>query len=275
MSSSSNAEFAYVRDLVKNAVAIALGPEREYLMEARLAPIAEHEGFTCVSELVRSLTGKTAGDLHWKVIEAMTTNETSFFRDIKPFEALRHKVLPQLIQNREKEKQISVWCGACSTGQEPYSLSILLREHFPILHGWKVKILATDISNDVLQKAQRGRYTQLEVNRGLPAQLLIKHFRKEGTEWQISDAIRSMVEFRRVNLIGSWPPMPNVDIVLLRNVLIYFPVETKTQILRNMRRILRPDGYLFMGTAETTVNLAVQYDSETHQTVTYYRPSPS
>ncbi len=272
---STNAEFAYVRDLVKNAVAIALGPEREYLMEARLAPIAEQEGFTCVTELVRSLTGKTSTDLHWKVIEAMTTNETSFFRDIKPFEALRNKVLPQLIQNREKERQVSVWCGACSTGQEPYSLSIMLREHFPVLQNWKIKILATDISNDVLRKAQSGRYTQLEVNRGLPAQLLIKHFRKEGTEWQISDAIRNMVEFRRVNLIGTWPPMPNVDIVLLRNVLIYFPVETKTQILRNMRRILRPDSYLFMGTAETTVNLQVQYDPESYQTVTYYRPSPN
>jgi chemotaxis protein methyltransferase CheR len=151
----------------------------------------------------------------------------------------------------------------------------MLREHFPVLQNWKIKILATDISNDVLRKAQSGRYTQLEVNRGLPAQLLIKHFRKEGTEWQISDAIRNMVEFRRVNLIGTWPPMPNVDIVLLRNVLIYFPVETKTQILRNMRRILRPDSYLFMGTAETTVNLQVQYDPESYQTVTYYRPSPN
>ena len=270
-----NAEFAYVRDLVKSAVAIALGPEREYLMEARLSPIAEQEGFTTVSELVRSLTGKNSTDLHWKVIEAMTTNETSFFRDIKPFEALRHKVIPELIQNRQKEQQISVWCGASSTGQEPYSLCIMLREHFPAMLNWKIRVLATDIASDVLRKAERGRYTQLEVNRGLPAQLLIKHFRKEGTEWQINENIRKMVEFRRVNLIGDWPPMPSADIVLLRNVLIYFPVETKTQILRNMRRILRPDGYLFMGTAETTVNLAVKYDPETYQTVTYYRPSPT
>jgi chemotaxis protein methyltransferase CheR len=273
MLSTAN-EFSYVCDLVKNAAAISLDAKREYLMEARLSPLARKEGFPSVSEMIQKLRTAAGGELHWKVVEAMTTNETSFFRDVKPFDALRQVVIPHLIEARQSERRLNLWCAASSSGQEPYSLAILLRESFPVLQSWNISILASDISSEMLDKAKRARYTQLEVNRGLPASLLIKYFTKQGGEWQISDKIRQMVEFRRINLSERWPYMPPIDLVMLRNVMIYFPVETKKMILRGMRQIMRPDGYLFLGTAETTINLDAAYTSESFNKVSYYRPSP-
>lgn len=272
MSSPTN-EFEYLRELVKTTAAIAIDSQREYLMESRLSPVAQKEGFPSVSALIARLRSQREGDLHWKVVEAMTTNETSFFRDVKPFEALRKIVLPQLIQARQSERKLSIWCGASSSGQEPYSLAILLREHFPALLGWNVRIIATDICNEMLDKAKKGVYTQLEVNRGLPANLLVKYFKRNGTEWTLDEGIRKMVEFRRVNLAGPWPYMGAVDLVMLRNVMIYFPVETKKQILKGIREILRPDGFLFLGTAETTISLDASYKNEIYENVSYYRPA--
>src|SRR6202140_4502260 len=192
MSSRAN-EFSYLCELVKNTTAIALDAQREYLMEARLSSIAQREGFNSVSELITRVRGGSSTQLQWKVVEAMTTNETSFFRDVKPYEALRQVVIPALIKARQNERKLSIWCAACSSGQEPYSISMMLREHFPELQNWKVTILATDIATEVLEKSKNGRYTQLEVNRGLPANYLVKYFKKDGVEWEVDENIRTMV----------------------------------------------------------------------------------
>jgi len=270
--SSRASEFSYLCELVKTSTAISLDSQREYLMEARLATIAQREGFASVSELLNRVRAGGSTQLQWKVVEAMTTNETSFFRDIKPFEALRQVVVPTLMKARQAERKLSIWCAACSSGQEPYTIAMMLREHFTELQNWKVTILATDIATDMLDKSKSGRYTQLEVNRGLPANYLIKYFKKDGVDWQIDESIRKMVDIRRMNLSVAWPLMPPIDLVMLRNVMIYFPVETKKQILKNMRSVLRPDGYLFLGTAETTINLDVNFTCESFKNVSYYRP---
>jgi chemotaxis protein methyltransferase CheR len=272
MSSRAN-EFSYLCELVKNSTAIALDSKREYLMDARLSPVAQQEGFRTVSELITRVRTGASQQLQWKVVEAMTTNETSFFRDVKPFEALRQIIIPSLIQAQQSERKLSIWCAACSSGQEPYSIAMMLREHFPELASWKVSILATDIATEVLEKSRQGRYTQLEVNRGLPANYLVKYFKKDGGDWQIDDSIRKMVEVRRMNLSVAWPLMPVMDIVMLRNVMIYFPVETKKQILKGMRSVMRPDGYLFLGTAETTINLDAAFTCESFKNVSFYRPA--
>jgi chemotaxis protein methyltransferase CheR len=270
--SSRASEFSYLCELVKTSTAISLDSQREYLMEARLATIAQREGFASVSELLNRVRAGGSTQLQWKVVEAMTTNETSFFRDIKPFEALRQVVVPTLMKARQSERKLSIWCAACSSGQEPYTIAMMLREHFTELQNWKVTILATDIATDMLDKSKSGRYTQLEVNRGLPANYLIKYFKKDGVDWQIDESVRKMVDIRRMNLSVAWPLMPPIDLVMLRNVMIYFPVETKKQILKNMRSVLRPDGYLFLGTAETTINLDVNFTCESFKNVSYYRP---
>jgi chemotaxis protein methyltransferase CheR len=267
-------EMAFLCELVKERSAIALDPRREYLMEARLATIARQAGLKTVSDLIACLRAGGQPDLQWKAVEAMTTNETSFFRDIKPFEAMKQTILPALIKAREKERRISIWCGACSTGQEPYSLCMMLREHFPALQGWNISFLATDICSEVLERARQGIYSQLEVNRGLPAHLLLKYFKKTGDQWTIDSGIRKMVSFQRMNLAAPWPPMGSLDVIMLRNVMIYFPAETKKQILKNIRQVLRRDGYLFLGTAETTINLDPTYVCESYDLISYYRPGP-
>jgi len=245
----------YFRDLILTRSAIVIEPEKDYLLLARLEPIAKEEGLTSLEELTQKLRTTPSGELHKKVVEALTTNETSFFRDVHPFEALTDHVLPTLLEQRDNSKALSFWCGASSSGQEPYTISMILREHFPQLATWDVKFVATDISTQMLNKCREGKYSQLEVNRGLPAQLLIKYFDKKGMGWRIKEDLRNMIEFRELNLAGTWPLLPKMDIVFLRNVLIYFDIEMKKDILRKIREVLKPDGYLFLGGAETTLNL--------------------
>jgi chemotaxis protein methyltransferase CheR len=266
-------DFGYIRDLVHQRAAIVIEPGKEYLVESRLSTVARDEGFGSLDLLVADLRAKPANGLHRKVIDAMTTNETTFFRDVHPFEALRLHVLPELIERRVAQRQLSIWCAACSTGQEPYTVAMIIREHFPTLADWDVRILGTDLSQDVLERARQGRYTQLEVNRGLPATYMVKHFRKEGTEWQISDAVRQMVEYRELNLIEPWNCIPLVDVVLMRNVLIYFDVATKKTILGKVRQILRPEGSLLLGGAETTMNLDDTYQRVPMGKAVCYRPA--
>jgi chemotaxis protein methyltransferase CheR len=251
----NQAHFDYFRTLLRQRSGIVLEDEKKYLVETRLSAVAQREGLASVEDLLAKLQAAPRNGLHEQVIDAMTTNETSFFRDGQPFEALRQEVLPELLQRRARARQLSIWCAAASTGQEPYSLCMLLREHFPALASWNVRILATDLSRAALDRAQQGLYSQVEVNRGLTTRLLGKYFDKRGLEWQLSGDVRRMVEFRQLNLLDPWPTSPPVDIVLLRNVLIYFDVETKKQILVRVRRILRPDGFLFLGGAETTHHL--------------------
>jgi len=248
-------DFEFIRDLVRVKAGIVLDPGKEYLVESRLAPLARKEGFRSLSELVAGLRCRSANGLHYKVVEAMTTNETTFFRDHQPFELLRTKVLPEVVARRGAGRNISIWCAASSSGQEPYSIAMLLREHFSFLATWRVDFIASDISQEMLARTRQGRYSQLEVNRGLPAAYLVKYFRKEAGEWQVRDDLRQMLSLREINLAEPWPYLPPLDIVFMRNVLIYFSVESKKEILGRVRKLLKPDGYLFLGGAETTLNL--------------------
>lgn len=261
-----------MRKLVLEKSAIVLEAEKSYLVEARLVPVARREGFPSLSALIAKV--RTCGShdvLVKKVVEAMTTNETSFFRDFHPFEALKRDILPTLIQARANERKLSIWCAASSSGQEPYSTCMLLRESFPQLATWQITFYATDLSSEILNRAKEGIYSQLEVNRGLPAPLLVKYFTKVGAEWQIREDLRKMIDFRIVNLVESWPLMPPLDIVFIRNVLIYFDVETKRQILGNIRRRLRPDGILMLGSAETTLNIDENFQRVQFEKTSYYR----
>ncbi len=248
----SPADFDLIRGLVRRQSAIVLEQDKHYLIETRLQMLAKTDGFPSVDHLMAEVR---AGKRHARVVEAMTTNETSFFRDLLPFEAFRKLVLPELMNNRAGQRRLQIWCAACSTGQEPYSLAMLLREHGPSLKDWKLQLLASDLSTNVLERAKQGIFNQLEVNRGLPAPLLLKYFRKDGAQWLLKDEIRQLVQFQQLNLIGPWPVLPEMDVVFLRNVLIYFDVDVKRQILARVRRLLRPDGFLFLGGAETTLNL--------------------
>ena len=249
-------DFHYVRQLVQDQSAIVLDDGKEYLVEARLAPVAEREGVGSVAELIgRVRTGRAS--LREDVVAAMTTNETSFFRDLHPFEALRQTLLPEILA-ASGGRSLSLWSAAASTGQEAYSLALLVAEHFPGVP--QVTILGTDLSRDVLARAESGRFTQMEVNRGLPAAMLVKHFVRSGREWQLAPRIRAMVTFRQLNLTRPLPPLPPMDVVFLRNVLIYFDRATRARVLRAVAGVLRPSGYLFLGGAETTHGIDDNYE---------------
>ncbi len=264
-------EFNYVRRLVLEHSAIVLEEDKGYLVESRLLPLARREGFASLDRLVQRLQTEPFNGLHRQTVEALTTNETSFFRDFHPFEALRKFVLPDLMSRRAAQRELRVWCAASSSGQEPYSLAMLIRENFPHLANWKLHILATDISTDILARAREGRYSQLEVNRGLPATLLVKYFQKRGYDWYLCDDIRRMVDYQALNLADPWPSLPSLDLVLLRNVLIYFGMETKKAVLSKVRKILKPDGYFFLGAAETTFSIDDSYERVQFERATCYR----
>lgn len=261
----SPTDFQYVSTLVRQKSAIVLEVEKSYLLEARLTPLARAEGFASLDAMIALMRAQPLNGLHRKVVEAMTTNETSFYRDLHPFEALKSVVIPEVMKRRATERRLNIWCAACSSGQEPYTVAMTLMEHFPQLASWTVKITATDLSGEMVAKSRAGKYGQIEVNRGLPAHLLVKYFEKKGMEWQVKPEVQRWCEFRELNLIESWGPLPAMDVVFLRNVLIYFDVETKRAILGNVRKVLQPWGYLFLGGAETTINLGdvferVQFD---------------
>jgi chemotaxis protein methyltransferase CheR len=267
----SPTEFNFIRRLVLEQSAIVLEEDKGYLVESRLLPLARREGFPSLNLFVQKLQVEPLQALHRRAVEAMTTNETSFFRDFHPFETVKKLVLPDLIARRSAEKELSIWCAASSSGQEPYSLAMLIRENFPTLASWKVRILATDLSTDILARASEGRYSQLEVNRGLPASLLVKYFQKRDCDWYLRDDIRNMVEYKVVNLANAWPFLPFMDIVMIRNVLIYFGVETKKEILAKVRRVLKRDGYFFLGAAETTLNLDESFERVQFEHAVCYR----
>jgi chemotaxis protein methyltransferase CheR len=190
-----------------------------------------------------------------KVVDALTTNETSFFRDIHPFEVFKNHVAPEIIKKQASAREINIWCGASSSGQEPFSIAMTLRNHFPQLGNWKINFLSSDISVEMLERCKRGVYSQLEVNRGLPAQMLVKFFERQGTEWKVKDDLLKLIEFKQINLAVPLPVFPRVDVVFLRNVLIYFDIQTKRQVLERIRSRMKPDAFLFLGAAETTLNL--------------------
>jgi chemotaxis protein methyltransferase CheR len=264
-------EFDFIRGLVQEQSAIVLERDKVYLAETRLSALARREGFGSVNDIVAHLRFRPDNGLKCKVLEAMATTETSFFRDCHPFESLRQVVIPELLRQRAAQRCLYIWSGACSSGQEPYSLAMLLLDSFPALAGWTVRILATDMSNEMLDRARQGVYSQLEVSRGLPARLLARFFQQQGTEWRIHEEVRRLVEFRPMNLIGPWPALPYLDMVLLRNVLIYFDLPTKKMILTKIGQVLRPGGYLFLGGAETTLNIDDRFERIQFERSSYYR----
>jgi chemotaxis protein methyltransferase CheR len=251
----TDAEFTYISDIVRTRSAIVLEPGKEYLVEARLAPLVRELGLSSIGDLVAKLRQPSGVLLAERVTEAMTTNETSFFRDVAPFQALRTTVLPEVIKARAAQRRLRVWCAASSSGQEPYSIAMTIADGFPELSSWDVQIIATDLSATMVERGRSGLYKALEVNRGLPAPLLVKYFTKVGVDYQLKPEICSMVQFSELNLIGAWPAFPTFDVVFLRNVLIYFDVDTKRTIIGRVKHLLAADGYLFLGAAETTMNI--------------------
>jgi chemotaxis protein methyltransferase CheR len=246
--------FDYVRDLVHRESAIVLTPGKEYLVEARLLPLAKKAGAADVSSYVSTLQMRRDRGQQQLVVEALTTNETSWFRDAEPFAVLQNSVVPEILRSRTDDRCLRVWSAASSSGQEAYSIAMQLADQLRPT-GWRCEILGSDLSEEMLERARKGRYSQLEMNRGMPAPSLVRHFRRAGAEWEISPELRSMVSFRRINLAGPLPVLPRFDVVFLRNVLIYFDTATKRDILRRVRGVMRPDGYLVLGGAETTLGV--------------------
>jgi len=265
--------FNYISDLVRSKSAIVLDKGKDYLVESRLVPVALECGFDTLEKLVAELRKSNSQSLVKKVVEAMTTNETSFYRDLHPFQALKATVLPELIERRGKERTLSIWSNACSSGQELYSIAMLIKENFSELASWKLKLIGTDLSSKILERAKSGVFNQTEMNRGLPMQLLLKYFTKDGVQWRIAEEIRNMIDVQALNLIEPFPSsMQKMDVVFLRNVLIYFSPEMKTSILNKVHASLAKDGYLFMGNAETIVNLNVKFEKQLIGNAVCFRP---
>jgi chemotaxis protein methyltransferase CheR len=248
-------DYDFLRKLVKERSGLVLSADKQYLVESRLLPVARKAGLAGLSELVQRLKGMNAQSLAVEVVEAMMTNESFFFRDKLPFEHFRNTIMPTLMAARGAQRRVRIWCAAASTGQEPYSLAICLKEMGPLLAGWKIDILATDLSNEVLEKAKAGIYSQFEVQRGLPIQMLVKYFAQVGETWQVAPEIRAMVQYRPFNLLNDFAGLGMFDIVFCRNVLIYFDQQTKVGVLDRVARSVERDGYLLLGAAETVVGL--------------------
>ena len=251
----SATEFEFFQKLVIKSSGIVLESGKEYLVESRLAAVVRENSLPSIAVLIQKLQASSMDPLHKKVTEAMTTNETSFFRDQHPFDALRKSVIPALLTKRSATRKLNIWCAAASSGQEPYTIAMTMFEAIPMLKDWTISFVSTDLASHMIQRCKAGRYSQLEINRGLPAPLMVKYFRKDGLEWQIDEKLRSQIDFREMNLLNAWPKFAPLDIVFIRNVLIYFDAPTKKEIFRKIRSVLQPDGYLFLGGAETTMNL--------------------
>jgi len=247
-------DYEYLRKLLKDRSGLDLSADKQYLIESRLLPLSRKAGMASISELVQKMKGGSA-DITTQVVEAMTTNETFFFRDKVPFDHFRDSIMPEILQARASRKTLRIWCAAGSTGQEPYSLAMCLKEMGAALSGWRVEILATDLSQEVLEKSKAGIYSQFEVQRGLPIQMLVKYFKQTGELWQINADIRAMVQHRQLNLLHDFSQLGVFDVIFCRNVLIYFDQDTKINIFNRLAKATEPDGFLVLGAAETVVGL--------------------
>jgi chemotaxis protein methyltransferase CheR len=254
----SQAEFTFVSQLVRKEASIVLAPGKEYLVEARLIPVARAVGSPGVTEFLADLQRRPNPANQRKIIDALTTNETSWFRDREPFAALTDVVLPELVKARASTRKVRIWSAASSSGQEAYSLAITMQERLP--PGWNYEIMGTDISTEMVKRAEAAEYSQVEVNRGLPAAQLVQYFERAGAHWRITPQLRRNVSFRLMNLTTPLPAMQPFDVIFLRNVLIYFDVAVKRTVLQNVARLLRPDGWLFLGAAETTIGIDDNYE---------------
>jgi chemotaxis protein methyltransferase CheR len=248
-------DYDYLRKLLRERSGLVLSADKQYLVESRLLPVARKAALAGLTDLVQRLKGPNSEQFAIEVVEAMTTNESFFFRDKLPFEHFCDTIMPAMINQRAAQRRIRIWCAAASTGQEPYSLAMCLKEMGSLTAGWRIEIVATDLSNEVLEKAKAGIYSQFEVQRGLPIQLLVKYFSQVGDAWQIAPDIRAMVQYRSLNLLGDFAHLGVFDVVFCRNVLIYFDQETKSGVLERIARITDRDGYLVLGAAETVIGL--------------------
>jgi chemotaxis protein methyltransferase CheR len=252
-------DFAFFTKYIYDQTGLVLGPDKMYLIESRLAPLARKYNVANIDLLVGQLRSARTNDLQRDIVDAMMTNESFFFRDGKPFDQFRQLVLPGLLQSRAAKKSFRIWCAAASTGQEPYTLAMILKEEAAKLAGWRVDIVGTDISHDALERAKSGVYTQFEVQRGLPIQLLVKYFKQQGDKWQIAPEIRSAVQYRSFNLLTEFASLGSFDVIFCRNVLIYFDQKTKGAILDRMAKLLPADGLLYLGGAETVLGVTERF----------------
>jgi len=248
-------DFDYLRKLLRERSGLVLSAEKQYLAESRLLPVARKHRLGNLTDLVAQLKMAAASPLATDVVEAMTTNETFFFRDKIPFEHFRETIMPALMVSHSGRRRIRIWCTAAASGQEPYSLAMMLREMGKELAGFRIEILATDISGEVLEKAKSGFYSQFEVQRGLPIHNLVKYFAQVGDAWQIVPELRAMVSFRQLNLLQDFGHLGSFDLIFCRNVLIYFDQPTKSGVLDRLARVIEPDGFLVLGAAETVIGL--------------------
>ena len=249
-------DYDYLRKLLKERSGLTLSADKQYLVESRLLPVARRIGVPGLSGLVQKLKEPGTEALITEVVEAMTTNESFFFRDKIPFDLFRNEIMPALLTSRAAQRSIRIWCAAASTGQEPYSLAMCLKELGPKVAGWRIEILGTDLSTEVLEKAKSGIYSQFEVQRGLPIQLLVKHFNQVGETWQVAPELRAMVQYKPLNLLQNFSHLGTFDIVFCRNVLIYFDGPTKGDVFKRLADMLAGDGTLILGAAETVIGLS-------------------
>lgn len=270
MTTATDEDFRFLQQFLFERSAIVLSDEKQYLVESRLLPVVQRAGVATIGDLVRALR-RGARPLETAVVDAMTTNETSWYRDAAPFEALRKVVVPDLVASNVTRRRLSVWSAACSTGQELYSVAMLLDAEFPDLASWSVDLHGTDLCTTAVERAREGRFSALEISRGLPASHLVRYFRRDGAQFAISDALRSRVRFAPFNLAKPWPPVQDYDMILLRNVLIYFDIPTRQKVLEAARAHLRPHGFLLLGTAETTRGLVEGFAAVPAGGTTVYR----
>ena len=260
MTNISPEDFQFYQALLLKESGLALNADKTYLLSTRLTPVAASLGYKTLDHFTAELRNTPTRALVSSVVEAMTTNETSFFRDTKPFTMLR-ELLPGLIKSRERQKTIRIWSAACSSGQECYSIAMLMDEFFADKPGWRYQIVGTDISQDILAQAARGEYSQFEVQRGLSIQMMVRYFKQEDGKWRVNDTLRQNVKFQYANLLENFSHLGMFDIVFCRNVLIYFNNETKSAVLSKMAPVLATDGFLFLGACETMLNLDVPFES--------------
>jgi len=266
--------FAFLQQFLKKRSGVVVDESKVYLVVARLLPVVRQHKLMSLDALADRLRLTSDAAIQRDVLNAMMTHETSFFRDKSPFETLK-QLIPEMVKKRGVMRQLVLWSAASSTGQEAYSIAILINEHFrELLATWKIRIIATDISDVVLTRAREGIFNELEIVRGLPPSLLRKYFTPLQGKWSISQECRRLVEFRQLNLNDPWPVMPPCDIVFLRNVLLYFDVPTRRTILEKMRKIVRPDGGLFLGGSETMLGINESYSRLSGMGCSYYRPKP-
>ena len=251
-----NAAFSLMQRFLRDASGLALDDDKRYMLEDRLQPIMRAADIASLDDLACSLHGDSRSELARAVVEALTINETSFFRDKSLFAVFSDTMLPALVASRAEQRRLRIWCSGCSTGQEPYSLAMLIDEQSRKLTGWQIEIVATDLSRAVIDHARRGLYSQFEVQRGLPVAMLLRHFRREGDKWQISDHLRAKVDFKPRNLMANFRDLGTFDVIFCRNVLIYFDVTTKRRILANLSDCMAPDGYMALGAAESVTGLS-------------------